>query len=87
MPAFQKPNCPIKILLWGVFSGVVSIIIISLAGHFMGFIGATIVMLLSIIANWYLVDQFGDSIFTDKDFKPNLTKIKENENKKLISEY
>lgn len=53
----------------------------------MGFIGATIVMLLSIIANWYLVDQFGDSIFTDKDFKPNLTKIKENENKKLISEY
>lgn len=38
---------------------------------FGGFLGATIGMLFSLIITWYIIDMYGDTIFTDDKYIKN----------------
>ncbi|MDP2766874.1 MAG: hypothetical protein Q8O41_05415 [Candidatus Methanoperedens sp.] len=77
MPLFNPPNCVKKITAFIAGSILVAAILVNLVGSVGGLLGASLIMLLSLVAIWYLIDMFGDIIFTHKKCRPNNSEIEE----------
>ena len=85
MPAFRKPNCLWKITGWTVLFIVISMLLTYKVGELGGLLGATMTLLVSVSFSWYLMDRYGDLLFTHKDYQPNEEFIKKHENHPFIN--
>jgi hypothetical protein len=56
-------------------------------GTISGLIEETVVMLLSVVVMWYLVDIYGDYLFTDKKHIADKNKIAEVESRNINIRY
>lgn len=77
MPVFGEPNCMNKMIMYGIGFIALTMLITKIFGFVGGFLGATVGMLLSLIIMWYLIDQFGDTIFTDNKYINSSEKIEQ----------
>lgn len=83
MPIFKGSDCPKRIGVWLVISILLSMILIYYAGNVFGLIGATMSMLASLVAIWYILDYYGDFLFKDKKSIPTKTDIDSNKGRKF----
>jgi len=65
------------------FTTIISMILIKIIGDYFGLIGATVIMLLSFIFVWLIMDNFGDFLFTDSKYRLNQEIIDKYKNKSI----
>ncbi len=76
MPIFKNGiDCSIKIKWWLSISVALAVILIHAMGYFFGLLGATITMLVSLVVVWYIMDNYGDYLFKDKENAPTQNQL------------
>lgn len=71
MPVFEKyRDCKKKILIGLGASIVLTMVLTYVIGLKYGLLGSTMAMLSSLVAVWYIMDQYGDRLFKDKNSVP-----------------
>jgi len=83
MPVFKGSDCPKKVAMFMIISIAMAMILIYYAGITFGLIGATMVMLSSLVAIWYILDYFGDFLFKDKKSIKTKNEIESNKGRKF----
>jgi hypothetical protein len=80
MPIINPPNCREKIGLAITMTIIVVILSLYLFVNFIGLMGVFFIFPLTIVLSVWIMDIYGDAIFTDKEYmisKENINKMKD----------